>query len=181
MVFLQWCRMIQSQNTCTPKRMTRLNCGTKFCIRLWWRFLFHLRVFHCFSHHIFFISFRSLEMTHFSCPFSLSKQQFEFQCSIFDSTKWILLVIYFQFHLRIPFDWKTPIGFPIAALMQVIFFEAMAQAVSCALAMLIGFFWFMMALGESLQRKIYDLNRHYKADRNDYHWHLWFYRFSFGG
>lgn len=50
--------------------------------------------------------------------------------------------------------------------MQLIFFFAMLHAVYCALAMLIGLFWFMMAAGESLQRKIYDPNEQFKMHKN---------------
>lgn len=68
--------------------------------------------------------------------------------------------------MRIPFNWKTPIGYLIAFLIQACFFEAMLQAACCALGMLIGFFLFMKAFGESLQRKIYNINQNYKFDKN---------------
>lgn len=72
-----------------------------------------------------------------------------------------------MFCLRLPFDWKTPIGYPIAGLLDTFTIMVMAHVSVCAIGLFIGYFGLMMSLGQNIQRKFFDLSENYKFEKND--------------
>lgn len=66
--------------------------------------------------------------------------------------------ISFHFNLRLPIDIQTPIGYVVYMAQQTGAIIINTHSVVCVLGLLFGFFGFMMAFGQSIQRKIYDIN-----------------------
>lgn len=70
---------------------------------------------------------------------------------------------------RLLFDPQTPIGYAFNIILQSCSVILISNAIVCALGLLLGFFGFMMAFGQSIQQKIHNINANYskKIDKKN--------------
>lgn len=61
-----------------------------------------------------------------------------------------------------PFDWKTPFGYFVALLVQLIDGIIICHNCTCVLGLLIGFFALMIIFSNNIQKQIYELSERHK-------------------
>lgn len=69
--------------------------------------------------------------------------------------------------LRLPFDWKTPIGYAVALLLTIGMFMLICHVIVCALGILIAYFGMMMKFGQNTERKFYEFNVNFNNSKNE--------------
>lgn len=93
---------------------------------------------------------------------SISEQMhlsYHFQCGEYDilsqSCYLIISVIMHISMLRVPFNWKSPIGFLIAMTVQCTIITYMAMIGACVLAVAIGSYFYTMAASKCIKENLF--------------------------
>lgn len=73
----------------------------------------------------------------------------------------------FQIECRFPFDWKTPIGYFVAIILQHIISAISFTVVACALSYAIGGCLIAFSMLKEIRRILSKINRNAKSSRND--------------
>lgn len=60
--------------------------------------------------------------------------------------------------VRMPFDWKTPVGYAITMATQFGTWIFLLSSCSCILSFLVGVCWLFIALAEDIRKDIQNLN-----------------------
>lgn len=66
-----------------------------------------------------------------------------------------------------PINETTPIGYTVYISIELFSIVITGHTAICALLLLVGFFGIMVSFAQSVQKKLYDLNKNYTIDRND--------------
>lgn len=95
-------------------------------------------------------------------------QLFKVKSRFYNASSMMKSNVKFQFHLfRMPFDKKTPIGYGITLLIQILLFWLLLQTSISAMSFIMGYFKMMVSFGQDIQRKIWHLNANYEIEKRN--------------